>query len=108
MTTLPYRALVFRVDIICIQCNIVRNIVCPLYHTEHLSLGFIFDPTGHFQAAANSGLFDNGPSTRNLPKKRMKIIGYTYNVCIPESNNTNNLIPFFYYKITSVNPKIIL
>ena len=38
----------------------------PVYQTEHLSTGFIFDPRGQFQAAANSGLLDNGPSTRNL------------------------------------------
>ena len=43
-----------------VQAGILRGV----HQTEHLSTGFIGEPTGHEKASANSGIFESPALTR--------------------------------------------
>ena len=45
----------------------LENLIYKIYHTLHLLVGFIRDPSGHWYASAKSLEFDNGPITRIIP-----------------------------------------
>lgn len=41
-----------------------------IYHTEHFFTGFMGEPSGHPNSAANSGVFANGPITLKDKKRK--------------------------------------
>ena len=40
------------------------------HQTSHLLAGFMGEPDGQFQSDPNSAMFENGPFTRNLYRRR--------------------------------------
>lgn len=45
----------------------INNKSCLFHQTLHLTLGFIGEPTGHWNSLENSSKLLNAPITRNLP-----------------------------------------